>query len=323
VERRVAGALTPASRDTSGIVGIAARARPWVVNITVNATQSTLFGQTQGEALGSGVILRSDGYILTNNHVVENARSIEVTLPSGENVAAKLVGRDVDTDVGVIKINRRNLPAAVVGTVKDLRVGDTAVAIGSPLGLEQTVTAGIISALNRTMERQGQPPLVDMIQTDAPVTVGNSGGALVDDQGSVVGINTAIASSTGGGEGIAFAIPIDIAVAVADEIIGTGRVTHPWLGITGGNIPPETAKQFGVAQGAFINSVLSGGPADRAGLRKDDVVVSFNGEKIQSMDDLVVAIRLHKVGDRVRLGIVRGGKRVTVSATLGDKPNNA
>jgi S1-C subfamily serine protease len=208
--------------------------------------------------------------------------------------------------------------------VKDLQVGDTAVAIGSPLGLEQTVTAGIISALNRTMERPGgEPPLVDMIQTDAPVTVGNSGGALVNDRAAVVGINTAIASSTGGGEGFAFAIPIDIAVAVADEIISSGEVTHPWLGITGGNITPEIAKQFGIAEGAFINTVLSGGPADRAGIEKDDVVVSFDGEKINSMDDLVVAIRLHKVGDRVRLGIVRGGNRRTVTATLGDRPNNA
>jgi putative serine protease PepD len=161
-----------------------------------------------------------------------------------------------------------------------------------------------------------------MIQTDAPVTQGNSGGALVDAAGAVVGVNSAIAASPEvGAEGVAFAIPIDVAVAVAEELINSGRATHPWLGVTGGNITPEAAQEFGAEQGAFIREVVNGGPADKAGLRANDIVVEFNGQPIESMDDLVVAIREHKVGEAVRLGIVRDGKRDEISATLGDKPS--
>jgi len=210
-----------------------------------------------------------------------------------------------------------------LGSVRDLRVGETAVVIGSPLGFEQSVTAGIISAIGRTVPRPGdESPLVDMVQTDAPVTQGNSGGALIDGRGSVVGINTAIgASPEVGAEGIAFAIPIDVAAAVARELIATGRATHPWLGVTGGDITREAASEFGIEQGALMIEIVPDSPADRAGIEPNDVVVEFAGEQIGSMDDLVVAIRQHKVGEQVALVVVRDGERMTLRATLGDKPD--
>jgi S1-C subfamily serine protease len=324
VERQVAGRIpTSGEGGTSSIVDIAAQARPWVVNIAVGIDSPTL-GGFQAEGLGSGVILRSDGHILTNAHVVEDASDIEVTLASGEKLNARVVASDTETDIAVVKVDRSDLPAAVIGSVKNLRVGDVAVAIGSPLGFEQSVTAGIISALGRTVQRPGSgSPLVDMVQTDAPVTQGNSGGALVDGRGSVVGINTAIgASPEVGAEGIAFATPIDVAAAVARELISTGRATHPWLGVTGGDITPEAAQEFGQEQGALIIEVVPDSPAARAGIKPNDVIVSFDGERIDSMDDLVVAIRQHRVGERVSMVLVRGGQRMTIQATLGDKPDD-
>ncbi len=321
VERQVAGRLPANEGGGSTIVDIAARARPWVVNVAVEVAPTSAFGG--GRGLGSGVIFRSDGHIITNAHVVEDASSIEVTLASGEKLDARVVAADPETDVAVIKVDRDNLPAAVTGTVKDLRVGDIAVVIGSPLGFEQSVTAGIISAVGRTVERPGdESPLVDMVQTDAPVTQGNSGGALVDGRGSVVGINTAIgASPEVGAEGIAFATPIDVATAVARELISTGRATHPWLGVTGGDITREAAAEFGIEQGALMIEVVPNSPAARAGIEPNDVVVQFAGESIDSMDDLVVAIRQHGVGETVQIVVVRDGRRMTLSATLGDKPN--
>jgi S1-C subfamily serine protease len=321
IERRVSDLPATQGRSTS-IADIASKARPWVVNIDVSASQQTLLGSQEVEGTGSGIILRSDGHIITNAHVVEDAQTITVTLASGDEVPAKLIGADPETDVAVVKVNRNDLPAAQIGSVKDIVVGDTAVAIGSPLGLEQSVTAGIISALGRRVDRPNASPLFDMIQTDAPITQGNSGGALVDAAGAVVGVNSAIAASPEvGAEGVAFAIPIDVAVAVAEELVNSGHATHPWLGVTGGNITPEAAKEFGVEQGAFIREIVNGGPADKAGLRTNDVVVEFAGEPIESMDDLVVAIREHDVGEAVKVVVVRDGKRTDVTATLGDKPS--
>ena len=322
IERRVSSLPATENGETS-IRDIAAQARPWVVNIDVSASEQTLFGDAQVQGTGSGVILKSDGHIVTNAHVVSGARSIEVTLASGDKVDGKVIGADEETDVAVVKVDHDDLPAAVIGSVKDIQVGDTAIAIGSPLGLEQSVTAGIISALGRRVDRPNQTPLFDMIQTDAPVTQGNSGGALVDAAGAVVGVNAAIAASPEvGAEGVAFAIPIDVAVAVAEELINSGRATHPWLGVTGGNITPEAAQEFGAEQGAFIREVVKDGPAEKAGLRPNDVVVEFEGEEIESMDDLVVAIRTRDVGESVQLTIVRDGKRLTLNAVLGDKPDN-
>lgn len=324
IERQVADRLPISESGGTPVVEIAARARPWVVNVNVTGQLGTAFGQVQSEALGSGVIFRSDGHIITNAHVVDGAQQIRVTLGSGEKLPAHLIAADKETDIAVIKVDRDNLPAAVIGTVKSLRVGDLAVAIGSPLGFEQSVTAGIISALRRTVDRPDEgSPLVDMVQTDAPVTQGNSGGALVDGRGAVVGINTAIgASPEVGAEGIAFATPIDVAVAIARELIASGRATHPWLGVTGKEVDEQAAAQFGVERGALVIEVVPDSPAAAAGLEPNDVVVSFNGERINSMDDLVVAIRQHTVGERVSMVVVREKQRVSIRATLGDKPDN-
>jgi S1-C subfamily serine protease len=321
VERRLAPPIAGGG-SRSSVVDIAAKAGPWVVNVNITGRRRSLFGTQQIQGTGSGVIVRSDGAIITNAHVVESADTVEVTLASGEVVPAKILGVDADTDIAVIRAERNNLPPAVIGTARDLKVGELTVAIGSPLGLRQTVTAGIVSALGRTVERPNQAPLVDMIQTDAAVTQGNSGGALIGSDGGVIGINSAIAASPDvGAEGIAFAIPIDIAMAVADELIATGHATHPWLGIAGGNIDEEIARRFGVTEGAVVGEVLGGSPAEKAGLKPQDIIVSFDGKKVKSMDELVVAIRLHKVGQAVKIEIVRGGQRQTLEATLGEKPD--
>jgi len=319
VERRLGTTALTAPGPVS-VVGIAAAARPWVVNVNTEQDAAFLGGRVAGT--GSGVILRTDGYILTSAHVVDGATSIEVTLASGDKLKAKTVGIDTDTDTAVIKVDRQNLPAAVIGTAKNLRVGDIAVAIGSPLGLQQTVTEGIISALGRVVHASSStPPLVDMIQTDAAITHGNSGGALINGDGAVIGINTAIATGPDAtAVGIAFATPIDIAVAVSRELIATGRATHPWLGVTGGNITPETAKKFGVTEGAFMIQVVAGGPASRAGMRPNDIVVEIAGEPIKSMDELVVSIRNHHVGEGVAIRVVRGGRHLSLHATLAEKP---
>jgi S1-C subfamily serine protease len=317
VERRLASGPGPVVNGKS-VVEIAAAARPWVVNIDVKHAAEFLGGAVAG--LGSGLILRSDGFILTSAHVVRDASSIEVTLASGERLKARTVGIDDDTDVGVIKVDKQRLPAAVIGSAKNLRVGDVAIAIGSPLGLEQTVTEGIISALGRTVRAQsGSPPLVDMIQTDAPITHGNSGGALINGEGAVIGINTAIGTATGQSVGIGFATPIDVAVAIAHELIATGHATHPWLGVTGSNITSATAERFGVDEGALMVQVLPDGPAGRAGMRPNDVVVSFDGGRIKSMDELIVAIRNHKVGQRIAVEVVRRERHLTLYPTLVEK----
>lgn len=320
VERVLEPPITGSRDGETSIVEIASRARPWVVNVNV-LQAAGLGGGTVRRGTGSGVILRSDGHIVTNAHVVQDADRLRVTLANGDELSADLIGADQDTDIAVIKVDREDLPAAVVGTAKDLKVGELAVAIGSPLGLQQTVTAGIVSALGRRVDRPNLPPLVDMIQTDAPITQGNSGGALIDSNGALVGINTAIAASPDvGAEGIAFAIPIDVVKEVADELIQSGRATHPWLGVIGANIDAETARQFGIGQGARIIEVAPDSPADEAGLRPDDVIVGFDGETITSMDELVVEIRLREVGDEVALEVVRDGETITVTVVLGDRP---
>lgn len=323
VERQLTGPISAEDAPTGSVVAIAERARPWVVNVNVEARRPGLFGSQVQQGTGSGVILRSDGHIVTNAHVVDGAENVRVTLADGDELPAEVVGADIDTDLAVIKVDRDGLPAAVLGTASDLKVGELTVAIGSPLGLRQSVTAGIVSALGRTVDRPDQPPLVDMIQTDAAITQGNSGGALLDANGALIGINTAIAASPDvGAEGIAFAIPVDIVEEVADELVATGEATHPWLGIVGGNIDAETARQFGIGQGARVIEVVSGSPADDAGLRPGDIIVGFDGETITSMDELVVEIRRREVGDTVPLEVVREGETLRLEASLADRPDD-
>ena len=313
------GVATPRDTTPGTVAAIAREVVPAVVSIEVDGGG------------GSGVIIAKDGYIVTNEHVVAGSDEISVTLADGTRADATLVGADEDTDLAVVKINGSDLPVAAFGRSNDLQVGDPVVVIGSPLGLAGTVTSGIISALHRSLDLPGSGTLlVDAIQTDAAINPGNSGGALVDREGRLIGISTAIASISGGGVlggsggniGVGFAIPVDEARAVAEQLIRTGRATHPYLGISGNDLTAETAQRFGLAarQGALVMEVVAGGGAERAGLRARDVIVRLGDEKVGSMGDLIAAIRSRRVGETVEVAYVRDGNEATVRVTLGEKP---
>jgi putative serine protease PepD len=307
------------NRPPDSVAGVAARVLQSVVNISVQSAA--------GSGTGSGVVLRSDGYIITNNHVVDAAAGggeVTVSFHGAESVEvpAAIVGRDPSTDLAVIKVQTdKRLVPATLGQSGSLVVGDPVIAIGSPLGLAGTVTSGIISALNRTVrvpgETGGSPPLFNAIQTDAAINPGNSGGALVDGKGQLIGINTAIASLGGGlgGEpggsiGVGFAIPIDEARSVAEEIIRTGHATHPAIGVQAMNA------SAGGRAGALVRSVLPNSPAQQAGLRVGDVITAVGDTKVSSVDELIVAIREHKIGDSVTITYYRGGDKQTARTRL-------
>jgi S1-C subfamily serine protease len=263
---------------------------------------------------GSGVIIRSDGYILTNNHVVESADRLFITI-GGDDLTAKVVGTDPSTDLAVIKVDRTGLPVADIGSSTGAKVGQEVVAVGSPFGLDKTVTSGIISALHRSNLSQGADvaAYTNLIQTDAAINPGNSGGALADLSGRVIGINTLI--QTGGAQqsaGIGFAIPIDFAMRVAEQLIATGRAEHPYMGISMATVDQTVAEQIGVPEvrGVLIQSVLAGSPAQKAGLKTGDIITSIGGAVVQS-------IRSHAVGDTVEVAVTRDKAPVTISVTLG------
>jgi len=291
----------------TGVASVAQSVMPSIVRVDVNGTSGP-FGQTDS-GTGSGVIYTSDGYIITNNHVVSNASSIQVTLSTGEKLAARLIGTAAPgDDIAVIKVDQTGLTPATLGSTSDLSVGDLAVAIGSPFGLQGTVTAGVVSALHRNINLGQGESLTDAIQTDAPINPGNSGGALADGRGDVIGINTAILGGSGGNVGVGFAIPISIAKRDADQIIKTGHAERPFLGISGDNAPNSG--------GALIQSVVSGGPADRAGLKAGDRIVALDGTAIASMDGLIAALSNHQPGQKVQVTYVRAGQSHTTTATL-------
>jgi putative serine protease PepD len=316
------GSPTPVDRSPDSVASIAARLLPSVV--TLNVAGDTEMGT------GSGVVIRPDGYILTNNHVVSvaaNGGTITADFYKGrQKVPARIVGRDPKTDLAVVRVDVTNLPAATLGQSSSLVVGDPVVALGAPLGLSSTVTSGIISALDRNVEvpsENGGPAglLIGAIQTDAAINPGNSGGPLVDQRGQVIGINSAIAAApgstgSGGNIGVGFAIPIDYARSIADEIIRTGHATHPYIGVSA-----SPADANGGLPGAKIISVVPNGPADQAGLRPDDVITKVDNQNIGDVDALVAATRLHKVGDVVTVTYVRDGKTHTVQVKLQESPN--
>jgi len=307
VERVSATGSTVKQDLLTGVASVAQSVMPSIVRVDVNGTSGP-FGQS-ATGTGSGVIYRSDGYIITNNHVVDGASSITVTLSTGQQLPATLVGTaSPGDDIAVIKVNKTGLTPATFGSTSDLSVGDVAVAIGSPFGLQGTVTAGVISALHRNINLGQGENLTDAIQTDAPINPGNSGGALADGKGDVIGINTAILGGSGGNVGVGFAIPISIAKRDADQIISTGRAQRPLLGISGDNAPNSG--------GALIQSVVSGGPAGRAGLRQGDVIVALDGKAITSFDDLIAALSTHQPGQKVQVTYVRSGARHTTTVTL-------
>ena len=290
------------------VSAVAKAVLPSIVRIDVDAG-------FQGTGTGSGVIYRQDGYIITNNHVVQGANAITVTLSDGEELEARYLGsaESSGVDIAVIKVDRTGLPAATLGNTHELEVGDLAVALGSPFGLQGTVTAGVISALHRNISFGRGASFADAIQTDAPINPGNSGGALANSSGEVVGINTAIVPASGGGNaGVGFAIPIEVAKRVADQIIETGSARLPFLGIEGQNLPGD--------KGALIQRVVSGGPAARAGLRQGDIIVELDGQAIGSMDELISTLILKEVGSTIRITYERDGDRRTAEARLAARP---
>ena len=307
------------------VPAVAAAVTPSVVRIDIIGAGAG--GAEQPLGLGSGVIYRSDGYIITNNHVVQQADSLEVKLSDGTVYDAEVVGTDPLNDLAVLKIDATGLPAVNLrGSDDQPIVGETAIAIGSPFGLDASVTAGVISATGRDITvppsgPDGQPLLIPaVIQTDAAINPGNSGGALVDQEGRLLGINTAILSGTGGSQGVGFAIPVASATTSADQLIETGEVQYPLLGVTGTDVTREIAERFDIEDGgALIETVSPGSGAAEAGLEPDDIIVAVEGDPIDSMSDLVVTIRAFQPGDDVEVTYLRDGQQRTVDVTLGDR----
>ena len=271
----------------------------------------------QQRSLGSGFIISEDGYVLTNNHVIGDADKITVRLSSNEEYTAKVVGADEKTDIALIKITPKHpLPTLSLGTSARLQVGDWVVAIGNPFGLEQTVTAGIVSAKGRAI---GAGPYDDFIQTDASINPGNSGGPLLNLNGEVIGINTAIMSQSGGNIGIGFAIPIDLAKPIVAQLKSRGKVTRAWLGVAIQDVTPELAKSFGLQEphGALVAEVTKDGPADKAGLKRGDVITAFNGTPVTESHELPAVVAESAVGTQVDVTVLRDGQEHTFTVTLG------
>jgi putative serine protease PepD len=293
------------------------RAYRGVVEITVTepATSGTPFGGSGGtqQAQGSGWVNDSDGHIVTNDHVVDGATSIKVRFWDGKTYSATTVGTDRSTDLAVIKVDAPSseLHPLAVGDSTQLQVGDGVVAIGSPFGLEETVTSGIVSALHRAIQGQTNFTINDSIQTDAAINHGNSGGPLLNTQGQVVGVNAQIKSDSGGNEGVGFSIPSATVKTVASQLIATGKATHAYLGVAIDS----------TASSARLASVKSGGAAQKAGLKTGDVITAVDGNAIASGDDLSRAIDAHKPGQQITVTYTRGGSDHTVTVTLGTRPN--
>jgi Do/DeqQ family serine protease len=271
-------------------------------------------------SLGSGVVVSASGYILTNNHVVEAADEIEVALEDGRKLLAKVVGSDPDTDLAVLRVEAKDLPAITFGSSDNLRVGDIVLAIGNPLGIGQTVTSGIVSALGRS--GLGINTFENFIQTDAAINQGNSGGALVDARGNLIGINTAILSQTGGSIGIGLAIPASMAKSVMEQIIASGTVTRGWIGVELQPITPALAESFklGTLQGVIINGVLDGGPADKGGIKPGDVLVSIDGKPIVDPQSVLNAVTGIAPGSAVKVRLKRKGQDVELAIVIGRRP---
>ena len=271
------------------------------------------------QSAGSGVIFDAkNGYILTNAHVVENATEITVTLQDGRDLKAEVIGSDAPSDVAVLKVKADNLTQIALGDSAKAEVGDFVVAIGNPFGLQHTVTSGIISGLSRSgINPDGYE---DFIQTDASINPGNSGGALVNLRGELIGINTAILSRSGGNIGIGFAIPVNMARAVIEQLLKYGSVKRGQLGVSMYTVTPDIAHSLGLpsATGALVSQVVEGSPADKAGIRTGDVITSVNGQPVKSNSELRNTIGLRRVGDKVDIGLVRDGKPVKVTAVIAD-----
>lgn len=295
------------------VAAIAADVSPSVVRIDVSSAA--------GQGAGSGVIYSSEGHVITNAHVVGDSSEVAVTLADGERVAGEVLGADPTSDIAVIRIPVGDLPVPLYSQ-DPVQVGETAIAIGSPFGLDGSVTAGVVSALNRTFSTP-QGPQVDMIQTDAAINPGNSGGALVDARGRIIGINTAIFSRGGDNAGIGFAIPVGTATAIADQLVQDGTVQHAFLGIQGQSVDLQVAELYGlpVSQGAVVAAVTDGTPAAEAGLRRGDIIVALDGRPVVSMEELTGHIQRQQPGETVSLDIHRGDEQLTLDVQLAARPD--
>lgn len=327
-----AGASAPTSYADA--VQVAA---PAVVNIytarlvterVAPSTLEELFGdfwpryqQRIERSLGSGVIVDAQGHIVTNHHVIANASTINVQLADGRTADARIVGRDPDTDLAVLVVDLKPVPVATFGRSDHLRVGDVVLAIGNPIGLSQTVTHGIVSATGR--QQLGLASFEDFIQTDAAINVGNSGGALVDTHGALIGINTAIVAKSLGVEGIGFAIPVNMVRGVLDDIVARGRVVRGWIGIVPQDITEQQAAQFGLARhGVLLTNLFVDSPALKAGLRPGDMLLDIDGTPVQSARDAIARVAAHKPGTTVTLRVLRNGNTITARTQVTERPRN-
>ena len=318
VEKKQPSDLAILAEFDSAISAVAEKVKPSVVNIKVMVTQEDFFGNKRtGEGVGSGIIYSSDGYIITNNHVVGDASELTVTLNDGKEFPAKIIDADPNTDIAVIKIEATGLEPAEFVSVDDVKVGELAIAVGSPFGLQQTVTQGVVSAIGRDLSISAELlPMVDLIQTDAAINPGNSGGALVNSAGQVMGVNTIIYSTSGSSAGIGFAIPSDIAVTIANQIIKTGKVQLAFMGI-------EMGENNTSVKGVMISSTVAGYPAEKAGIKPGDVITEFDGKAIENTYQLLAQIIRHNVGDTVKVKVYRAGAYMEFDVTLAASPNQA
>jgi len=340
----VVAVQVPVTVDTAGqqetLVSLYERVLPGIVSIQVAGDQ--------GGSLGSGFVYDDQGHILTNYHVVEGAKQLEVDFTSGYKIFGTVIGTDLDSDLAVVKVNApaSELHPLSLGDSNVLNVGQTVIAIGNPFGLSGTMTTGIISSLGRTLNSQREAPggsfftAGDIIQTDAAINPGNSGGPLLDSQGKVIGINSAIASESGTNSGVGFAIPVDILKRVVPELIAQGHYRHPWIGVTGRSISPEmvTAAELPVDTGVLVFEVEPGSPAEKAGVHGGDqqlvvsglpmmvggdILIAIDQVEVKRFDDMVNYLASHtSVGDLVTLTMVRAGSEVELSATLEERPGD-
>lgn len=287
---------------------------PSVVNIAVKVRAAD---GSLGEGVGSGVIFSEDGYIITNNHVVGDAEEIIVRTGGGKEYVAKLVGTNEDTDIAVIKISENNLKKASFTSIKNVKVGEIVIAVGSPFAIEQTVTMGVVSAKGREIAVSSDTlPMVDLIQTDTAINPGNSGGPLINIAGQVIGINTLIFSPSGTNAGIGFAIPSDTAINIASQIIKYGRAMIPYMGI-------EMGENTTDIEGIFVLLAIKGFPADNAGIKSGDIITSFDGEPLRTNFELLAQMLRHNVGDTIQIGINRNGSVLVLKVTLVESPVTA
>ncbi len=316
-----------ASGDGRPVEAVAAELGPSVVQVNVEAVQTTPRGPQEGRGLGSGVIYHEDGYIITNSHVVQNATEVNVAFADGSVEEGEVVGTDPYTEIAVVRVDRDDLPAAEFGDSGGLVLGELAVAVGSPSGFQSTVTAGVVSGLNREVPAEitggrQESALVDLIQTDAAISPGSSGGALANADSEVIGINVAyLPPAQTGAVNIGFAIPSETATSVADQIIESGEADHPYLGVSLTNLTPETAQRFGIAveSGALVTNVDPQGPTAETGIEPRGVITAIGDEEVETSGDLLSALREYNPGDTVEMTVASGGEAREVTVEFGER----